>query len=244
MKGIGPLVPQTLGEMLTYFEIEGFEAKKEYIPHKKEYVFSISKAGYLVADCFRYPEKDGVDKGPIMQGFCDQLIAYFYNTHSYTKNGASYMRPTVKKVIFNDPATIVFWSDGTKTVVKTQNGEAFDPEKGLAMAIAKRAFGNQGNYFNHIKKWVDKYREEHPVVEEEVLYSDGKPVLTIFNEKTNLIKNDETCDKCTWGFDNECDKYDCNDCPHTIGNKYDSCKCSLVNIDDPCPYFEKFENKA
>lgn len=63
----------------------------------------------------------------------------------------------IKNVIFNDPATIVYWKDGTKTVVKTQGGEPFDPEKGLAMAICKKAYGNEGNYFNHIKKWVKKY---------------------------------------------------------------------------------------
>lgn len=43
----------------------------------------------------------------------------------------------IKKVIFNDPATIVFWKDGTKTIVKCQEGAAFDPEKGLAMAISR-----------------------------------------------------------------------------------------------------------
>lgn len=63
----------------------------------------------------------------------------------------------IKDVIFNPPATIVFWNDGTKTVVKAQNNEAFDPEKGLAMAIAKKALGNQGNYFETIKKYTDKY---------------------------------------------------------------------------------------
>ena len=47
--------------------------------------------------------------------------------------------PEIKNVIFNDPATIVFWKDGTKTVVKCQDGDEFDPEKGLAMAIAKKA---------------------------------------------------------------------------------------------------------
>ena len=61
--------------------------------------------------------------------------------------------PEIKNVIFNPPATIVFWQDGTKTVVKATN-EVYDPEKGLAMAIAKRALGNQGNYYNVIKKWV------------------------------------------------------------------------------------------
>ena len=63
----------------------------------------------------------------------------------------------IKDVIFNPPATIVFWEDGKKTVVKAQNGEEFDPEKGLAMAIIKKKLGNQGNYFNHIKKWAKKY---------------------------------------------------------------------------------------
>ena len=68
--------------------------------------------------------------------------------------------PEIKNVIFNDPATIVFWEDGTKTVVKCQDGDEFDPEKGLAMAIAKKAYGNKGNYCNKMKKWLPK---EEPV---------------------------------------------------------------------------------
>ena len=43
----------------------------------------------------------------------------------------------IKKVIFNDPATIVFWKDGTKTIVKCREDAEFDPEKGLAMAISR-----------------------------------------------------------------------------------------------------------
>lgn len=42
----------------------------------------------------------------------------------------------IKKVIFNPPATIVFWKDGSKTVVKAQ-GDVFNPETGLAMAISR-----------------------------------------------------------------------------------------------------------
>jgi hypothetical protein len=61
--------------------------------------------------------------------------------------------PIIERVIFNNPATIVFWSDNTKTVVKAQD-EEFDKEKGLAMAIAKKALGNQGNYFEEFKKWL------------------------------------------------------------------------------------------
>lgn len=67
--------------------------------------------------------------------------------------------PKIKDVIFNDPATIVFWADGTKTVVKCQEDDIFDPEKGLAMAISKKALGNKGNYCNEIKKWLPKDKE-------------------------------------------------------------------------------------
>ena len=65
----------------------------------------------------------------------------------------------IKNVIFNDPATIVLWNDGTKTVVKCGKDDAFDPEKGLAMAIFKYFFDNAG-YFNDVfKKWIPKKGE-------------------------------------------------------------------------------------
>lgn len=60
--------------------------------------------------------------------------------------------PEVKKVIFNDPATIVYWKDGTKTVVKCQDGDDFDPEKGFAMAFLKKCWGNKGNFNDNLRK--------------------------------------------------------------------------------------------
>lgn len=66
----------------------------------------------------------------------------------------------IKRVIFNGPATIVFWNDGTKTVVKCREGDTFDPEKGLAMAIAKKALGNENGYYEDIKKWMPKAFEK------------------------------------------------------------------------------------
>lgn len=62
--------------------------------------------------------------------------------------------PDIRKVIFNYPATVVLWADGTKTVVKCGDYDIYDPEKGLAMAIAKKALGNQGNYYDEFKKWL------------------------------------------------------------------------------------------
>ena len=64
--------------------------------------------------------------------------------------------PEIKKVIFNKPAVIVMWKDGTKTVVKAQGKSRYDKEKGLAMAIAKKALGNEGNYYNEFRKWLEE----------------------------------------------------------------------------------------
>ena len=61
----------------------------------------------------------------------------------------------IKDVIFNGPATIVFWSDGDKTIVRCEN-EDFDKEKGLAMAIAKKFLGtnkSKSNYNDIFKKY-------------------------------------------------------------------------------------------
>lgn len=65
------------------------------------------------------------------------------------------IRRLIKKVKFNPPATIVFWTDNTKTVVKC-NGEDYDPEKGLAMCICKKVLGDKGNYYEVFKKWLPK----------------------------------------------------------------------------------------
>ena len=43
-----------------------------------------------------------------------------------------------KKVIFSNPATIVMWRDGTKTVVKCQEGEKFDEYTGFCIAFTKK----------------------------------------------------------------------------------------------------------
>ena len=63
----------------------------------------------------------------------------------------------IRKVIFNDPATIVLWNDGTKTVVKCMEGDTYSQEKGLAMCICKKALGNQ--YHKVFKEWIKNQQE-------------------------------------------------------------------------------------
>lgn len=61
----------------------------------------------------------------------------------------------VEDILFRPPATIVFWKDGTKTVVKVYN-EIYDPEKAFAMAFLKRYMGNNGGAYNRIRKFIEK----------------------------------------------------------------------------------------
>lgn len=66
----------------------------------------------------------------------------------------------IRKVIFNDPATVVLWSDGTKTVVKCGPEDTFDMEKGLAMAIVKKMAGNDNSFHKVFKQYTKKKKKE------------------------------------------------------------------------------------
>lgn len=54
----------------------------------------------------------------------------------------------IENVVFNDPATIVFWKDGTKTVTKCHAGDTFNKETGLAMCIIRKLCNNK--HFNNV----------------------------------------------------------------------------------------------
>ena len=48
----------------------------------------------------------------------------------------------IKEVIYNDPAVVVLWNDGTKTVSKCDYGDNFNPEFGLILCVLKKVVGN------------------------------------------------------------------------------------------------------
>lgn len=85
-----------------------------------------------------------------------ELVDGVFDAVNETK--VSVKPPEIENVIFNDPATIVFWKDGTKTIVKCRKdkGDVFSKETGLAMAIVKKLYGNKGKYNDILKKWANK----------------------------------------------------------------------------------------
>lgn len=79
----------------------------------------------------------------------------YRNCASTIKTGKTF--PEIKKVIFNGPATIVFWDDGEKTIVKCMDKDIYDPEKGLAMAICKKVLGDK--FKSIFKKFIEENDE-------------------------------------------------------------------------------------
>ena len=169
----------TMNSMIEYLTTRGFDAKKKYIAKEQAYDFAISRPGRpILHGRFKYPvDCHDTVKHDLQMEFLNSMTGEYersfgdLNLGNVLKNYieadvaitaeiAHVQSHSIKNVIFNDPATIVFWHDGTKTVVKCDEYDIFDPEKGLAMAISKKFLGNQGNYYNEIRKWVGKYDVE------------------------------------------------------------------------------------
>lgn len=106
--------------------------------------------------------------------------------HRVGMSRSSNMR--IKNVIFNHPATIVFWNDNTKTVVKCQKGDEFDPEKGLTMAFVKKVYGNKGSYFDEVKKWTTNYEAPKPAPIDFVAIANAVKELGVDPESITLLK--------------------------------------------------------
>lgn len=62
----------------------------------------------------------------------------------------------VKKIMHNGPATIVFWKDNTKTVVRLKEGDRYDPYAAFTAAVAKRLYGKTMK----ISEVVDRYSKD------------------------------------------------------------------------------------
>ena len=73
-------------------------------------------------------------------------------TKKVTKVKNKMIRPV--RVIFNDPATIVFWDDDTKTVVKCSDDDEFSEYEGFCPACTKKLLGNNSK----IKKLISKLK--------------------------------------------------------------------------------------
>lgn len=131
---------------------------------KYELMLFCARCGISLNNCFKLIEElkeKAMDNYAKIQlnsayGLFSSFIKPALNENSFAVD----IRETIKKVIFNDPATIIIWKDDTKTIVKCGENDKYDPEKGLAMAIAKKCLGDKGNYYETFKKYLPVEDEE------------------------------------------------------------------------------------
>ncbi len=90
-----------------------------------------------------------------------EAVNYMIRDEKVVKTTMLEWKMTPRKVIFNGPATVVMWEDGTKTVVKKTDGDVDDREKAIMFAIIKKACGSRGNMNRYLNKFKeDKSNEE------------------------------------------------------------------------------------
>lgn len=88
-----------------------------------------------------------------------------------------YVMPQIKEVKFNGPATIVFFDDNTKVVIKCTDTDIFDPEKAVMICVLRKALGMSSSQF---KKWLGNWTKA---------YEEPKETWNSIEEVCQAIKN-------------------------------------------------------
>ena len=77
----------------------------------------------------------------------------FYCTTTFAPLPEPY---AIDHIVKNGPAMVVFWMDGTKTIVKRKEGEKDDDYLAFCAALAKKIYGNN----SRVKRIVDNIHDE------------------------------------------------------------------------------------
>lgn len=137
----------------------------------------------------------------------DGIKTYAKNSEEETKmerRSRTYVNPhegfRIKDIQFNGPATIIMWMDGTKTVVKCKDGEVYDQEKAIAMAISRRALGEEGySSVFHAKEFAEKelrkLKKRLSVLEDQYSQMSNKKKVSRHKSAVELESKIKSCKK-------------------------------------------------
>lgn len=92
---------------------------------------------------------------------------FMIDSRSTKLTGKSEKTLTPKKVIFNPPATIVLWKDGSKTAVKCDSRDEYVPLFGLVLCYLKKSLGNTSRELNRTLRDAEREIEKWQRQEEE-----------------------------------------------------------------------------
>ena len=104
------------------------------------------------------PEQVVAISKPVFQRMLNELSKARKDVHDYIQKDSKFtaclhrqFQFAPKEIIYNDAATIVYWSDGTKTVVKCNENDEYSEYAGFVAAVAKKMYGGA----NAINRLID-----------------------------------------------------------------------------------------
>lgn len=86
----------------------------------------------------------------------DEEFVLIGSIGSVNENFKRYNYPKIDKIIYNmknpdKPATIVYWKDGTKTVVICTDKDTFTKEMGVAMCFIRKMMPNRSEFLRLVE---------------------------------------------------------------------------------------------
>ena len=98
-----------------------------------------------------------------------------------SENGMSKIVPSIKKVFFNPPVTVVIFEDGSKEIVRTDEHDNYSPDIGVAMALMRKMFGSRCKFKKFVNKFIDT--AECPLCKSKSVYNYVTQYFTCKNRK-------------------------------------------------------------
>lgn len=117
---------------------------------------------------------------------CEECIQYDLECEDYEPD--MWGIPDVRRVVFSEPATIVFWEDNTKTVVKCMKGEKFERYAGFIAACAKKMFGSTSRAKAIMNECAEDQVPAEPKKKKGVKASDITRAVNEVNANSESIK--------------------------------------------------------
>ena len=97
------------------------------------------------------PEQVVAISKPVFQRMLNQCSKARRDVHDYMQKDSEFtaglhrqFQFAPKEIIYNNAATIVYWTDGTKTVVKCNENDVYSEYSGFVAAVAKKMYGGTG----------------------------------------------------------------------------------------------------
>ena len=118
--------------------------KVGHVAHEGEITMGLRSGKTYLTEIGKFKNKDN--------GF-DSIIYQMEKKRKFAERGNTMKKIDVEKIIFNGFKTIVFWNDGTKTIVSmSQEERNFDPEDAFRAAYTKKMFGTNSKIKRIIKE--------------------------------------------------------------------------------------------